>query len=199
MAVASDHHMHIPVVVGYDFTQSAQLALHRAVTLAASAPRHVLHVVCAIDPHEPIPSIPSDDGVDYLYAGRVQEALAASVKEELGRTDCPNPVTFFVHARIGQPTDEILALANEVGADLIIVGNKGTTGLERLVVGSVSEKIVRHAGCNVEIARVKQYADVELLVIKDHEPHLTYVPPHRYDYAKPNRVEIYQGDFPHSP
>ena len=39
-----------PVVVGFDFSHSGAAALHRAVTLAARAPVHVLHVVCVVDP-----------------------------------------------------------------------------------------------------------------------------------------------------
>src|SRR5689334_20471245 len=69
-----------PVVVGYDFSQSGRAALHRAVTLAARAPFHVLHVVCVVDPKEAIPSLPSYNGVDYMYAARVQEALAAETQ-----------------------------------------------------------------------------------------------------------------------
>src|SRR5581483_134369 len=64
VAVAQDMTSPIsPVVVGFDFTHSGGAALQRAVTLAARAPFHVLHVVCVIDPKSPIPSIPSYNGV----------------------------------------------------------------------------------------------------------------------------------------
>jgi nucleotide-binding universal stress UspA family protein len=174
---------HSPVVVGYDFSHSGHAALTRAVSLAARAPHHVLHVVCVVDPHEPIPSIPSYNGVDYMYAARVQEALAIEVQQELDRVEVASRVHFFVHARIGKPVEEILRLASEVGADLIVVGSHGLTGIERIVVGSTSEKIVREAGCSVEVARVKRYPEVELMPVVEveHQDH-TYVPPHRYEY-----------------
>src|SRR5436190_764732 len=118
------------VVVGYDFSHSAHAALQRAVTIAARAPEHVLHVICAIDPHSPIPSIPSYDGVDYMYAARVQEVLAVHIQQELELSDVQHRVHFFVHARIGaKPATEILALAKEIGADLIVVGSHGLTGV----------------------------------------------------------------------
>jgi nucleotide-binding universal stress UspA family protein len=184
-----------PVVVGYDFSQSGRAALHRAVTLAARAPFHVLHVVCVVDPKEAIPSLPSYNGVDYMYAARVQEALAAEAQHELDHADVHGSVHFFVHARIGKAADEILVLAEEVGADLIIVGSKRMTGLERLILGSTSERVMREAGCTVEIARAKRYTEVELLPIETIEPVHTYVPPHRYTYED-HRVNLRPAEWP---
>jgi nucleotide-binding universal stress UspA family protein len=187
-----------PVVVGYDFSHSGRAALHRAVTLAGRAPFHVLHIVCVVDPKDPIPSIPSYNGVDYMYAARVQEALAAEVQQELDHADVRGSVHFFVHARIGKAAEEILLLAREVGADLIIVGSKGMTGLERLILGSTSEHVVREAGCTVEVARPKQYPEVELIPVEPvdpSEPHHTYVPPHRYTYED-HRVNLRPAEWP---
>ncbi len=184
-----------PVVVGYDFSQSGRAALHRAVTLAGRAPFHVLHVVCVVDPKEAIPALPSYNGVDYMYAARVQEALAAETQQELDHADVHGSVHFFVHARIGKPAPEILALAEEIGADLIIVGSKRMTPLERLILGSTSEQVMRDAGCTVEIARAKRYAEVMLLPIEPIDPVHTYVPPHRYTYED-HRVNLRPAEWP---
>lgn len=186
-----------PVVVGFDFSQSGAEALHRAVTLAVRAPFHVLHVVCVIDPRSPIPSIPSYNGVDYMYAARVQEALAAEIQAELDKVEVHDRVHFFVHARIGKAAPEILELAREVGADLIIVGSHGMTGVERLLLGSTSERLVREAGCTVEVARPKKYAEVELMPIETVEPDHShpYVPPHRYTYED-HRVNLRPAEWP---
>lgn len=184
-----------PVVVGFDFSHSGGAALHRAVTLAGRAPFHVLHVVCVIDPKEAIPSIPSYSGVDCMYAARVQEALAIEMQCELDRVEVSGRVHFFVHARIGKAAQEILALASEVGADLIIVGSKGLTGLERMLLGSTSEHVVREAGCTVEVARPKRYPEVTLLPIEMVDPDHTYVPPHRYTYED-RRVNLRPAEWP---
>jgi len=188
--------LHPAVVVGYDFSHSGEAALERAVRLAGRAPEHVLHVVCAVDRKHPVPSIPDGDGVDYLYAARVQEALAAAVHEALIAANVTTRVTFFVHARIGKPHEEILELARQSGADLIIVGSHGLTGLERVLLGSTSEKIVREARCTVEVARHGDYPEVELIPLvevpgTDH----TYVPPHRYEYED-HRVLLRPADWP---
>ena len=166
-----------PVVVGYDFSHSGHAALSRAVVLAGRAPHHVLHILCVIDPKHALPTLPHDGEIDYRYAARVQEALAAVTLEELERAGVTARVQFVVHAKIGKPVEEILELAKSIGADLIIVGSHGLTGLERLIVGSTAEKIVRDAGCTVEVARAKQYADVDVPPAADDT-----LPPHEYEY-----------------
>lgn len=184
VAVLVGMNNHSQIVVAYDFSDSGRAALERAITLVKQAPVHVLHFVCVIEPHGQLPSLPRHGRVDYPYAERVQEALADRVAEGLKAasiTDADH-LHFFVHARIGNPAKEILKLAREVGADLIIIGSKGITGVERFMAGSVSEKVVREAGCTVEVARPKAYEHVELLEISHVEPHHHYVPPHRYAY-----------------
>ena len=185
---------HSQVVVAYDFSHSGNAALYRAIALATRAPFHVLHFVCAIEPHGSIPAVPLHGPVSYVYAEQVQQALSDRVALELRAAAVTGRVHFYVHARIGKPADEILDLARQVGADLIIVGSKGA-GVERLVLGSVSEKVVREAGCTVEVARPKTYEFVELLEIKEVEAHHHYVPPHRYSYED-HRLNLRPAEWP---
>src|SRR4029079_15403566 len=105
-----------------------------------------------------------------VMEARVKEASPAETQHELDRADVHGSVHFFVHARIGKPAPEILAHAEEVGADLIIVGSRlrsrlgsrRPARLERLIPGSTSQHVMREAGCAVEIARAKRYPDVTL-------------------------------------
>jgi len=57
------------------------------------------------------------------------------------------------HPRDGDPADAILQVAEEVDADLIVVGNKGMTGARRFLLGSVPNKVSHHAPCSVIIVR----------------------------------------------
>jgi nucleotide-binding universal stress UspA family protein len=57
------------------------------------------------------------------------------------------------HARDGDPAEAILDVAQEQKADLIVVGNRGLTGIERFLLGSVSSKLSHHAPCSVMIVR----------------------------------------------
>ncbi len=49
----------------------------------------------------------------------------------------------------GEPAEQILRVAHEVGADLIVMGTHGRTGITRLLMGSVAEQVVRKAPCPV--------------------------------------------------
>jgi nucleotide-binding universal stress UspA family protein len=57
------------------------------------------------------------------------------------------------HPVEGDPADAILNVAEEVKADLIVVGNKGMTGARRYLLGSVPNNVSHHAPCSVLIAR----------------------------------------------
>lgn len=183
------------VVVGYDFSHSGNAALYRAIALAVRAPFHVLHFACVVDRHAPLPVTGHHGQVDYEYTERVQQSLTDLITQELRAAEVQNRVHFFVHVRIGKPAEELLALARDVGADLIIVGSKGLTGVERFVLGSVSEKVVREAKCTVEVARPKTYDYVQLADIIEVEPHRSYVPPHRYWYDD-HRVQLRPNEWP---
>jgi len=57
------------------------------------------------------------------------------------------------HPIQGDPADAILNVAEEIKADLIVVGNKGMTGARRYFLGSVPNKVSHHAPCSVMIIR----------------------------------------------
>jgi nucleotide-binding universal stress UspA family protein len=187
---------HSQVVVGFDFSHSGRAALDRAIGVATRAPWHVLHFVCVIDPHFAFPSLPTKH-IDLEYAGRVQEEVTSIVVQELNAKKIKDRVHFFVHARIGKAAQEILGVAEDVGADLVIVGSKGLTGIERMVLGSVSEKVVREAGCTVEVARPKTYPYVALTEVTEvpEDEHHKYAAPHRYTYED-SRASRRPNDWP---
>src|SRR5687768_4742467 len=145
------------IVVGTDGSDTAREAVRRAVELARVLGAR-LQVVSAYEPvaepAAPVPVARDDDpgptpdawavapreGVDAILDDVVAVARAAGVEAE-------------VHARQGSPADAILDVAEELGADLIVVGNKGMTGAERFLLGSVPNKVSHHAPCSVLIVR----------------------------------------------
>ena len=76
-------------------------------------------------------------------------ALVAATTARLGAAGFRTTTT----VRDGAPRDVILDCAAEWHPDLIVIGSHGRTGIDRFVLGSVSESIVRRAGCSVEIVR----------------------------------------------
>ena len=73
-----------------------------------------------------------------------------------GRGDCSVPESLKVTAALetGDPKSKILDVAEEWHADLIVLGSHGRKGLNRFLMGSVSDAIARHACCSVEIVRI---------------------------------------------
>lgn len=76
-------------------------------------------------------------------------ALIASAAEELRAAG----FTTAASIRDGDPRHVIIGCAEEWHADLIVLGSHGKKGLDRLMLGSVSDSIARHAPCSVEIVR----------------------------------------------
>lgn len=171
------------IVVAFNLTTSSYAALDRAIRVAQRSPHNILHFIYVLE------------HADYQEAERMQKQVADVVGKELESRDIKDGVHFFVHARIGKPATEILMLAQEIGADAIIIGTKGLTGVERIVLGSVAEAVVRQAGCSVEVARTKTYGWVPLLDVKEVEAHHKYVPPHRYWYED-HRIEKRPSEWP---
>lgn len=58
-----------------------------------------------------------------------------------------------VHLREGTPAEQILAVAEEIGADLIVVGTRGRVGLQRVLLGSVAQRVVRLSAVPITVVR----------------------------------------------
>ena len=186
---------HIQVVVAFDFSPSSEQALQRALDVACRAPQHVLHIVAALDSRHGLPLVETKVA-DFAYADRIQQLISDHVRTKLNGRDAAASVEFYVHARFGKPADEILALAHEVGADMIFIGSHGATGLERILLGSVSERVVREAKCPVMVVRDKTYATVALLHVLEttgeHKPHRR---PFRFSYVN-HQILTRPDDWP---
>ncbi len=80
---------------------------------------------------------------------RSVRAEAAAAAERLCRAN----FTAEAQTRVGDPAHEIIALARDLDAGLVVVGTRGQTGLRRLLLGSVARKVVLHATCSVLVVR----------------------------------------------
>ena len=57
------------------------------------------------------------------------------------------------HARRDDPADALIAVSEELGAELLVVGNKGMSSASRFLLGSVADKVAHHAPCSILIVR----------------------------------------------
>ena len=122
-------------------------------------------------------------------------------KVEAGAT-----VRVFVHVTHGDPAGEILALAEDVQADLILVGTHGRQGLKRLLMGSVAEQVVRNATCPVLVMRPRRYDVHPELAPEPACPECVkmreasggaewWCEPHRKPWTRPHRYSYRDGDL----
>jgi nucleotide-binding universal stress UspA family protein len=93
-----------------------------------------------------------DRNLDVVWEAETKqaEALVTKVADELRSKGLK--VTTAVEQ--GDPKSKIIDAAAKWCADLIVVGSHGRKGLEHFLLGSVSDTVVRHAGCSVEIVRI---------------------------------------------
>ena len=93
-----------------------------------------------------------EPGLEVVWKTRRQqaEALVAKAAETLRKSGLnATPIL-----KDGDPKSRIIDLATEWHADLIVLGSHGRKGLNRFLMGSVSEGVARHANCSVEIVRI---------------------------------------------
>jgi nucleotide-binding universal stress UspA family protein len=141
------------IVVGTDGSETAAKAVDAAVQLAQLSDA-TLEIVSAYEPvsgqrlREEARQVPPD--LQWIVNRRADVDATLHHAAERARGAGVTPQT---HAREGDPADAILDVAEELGADLIVVGNKGTTGAKRFLLGSVPNKVSHHAPCAVMIVR----------------------------------------------
>ena len=146
------------IVVGTDGSATASEAVRRAANLAVTYDAR-LHLVTAYRPAMPGTGaeLAFVAGAPMVFdAPEADAERSAQAAEMLRRTVEGLPVKVAqteTHVRPGDAADVILDVAEENGADLIVVGNKGMTGARRFLLGSVPNKVSHHAPCNVMIVR----------------------------------------------
>ena len=97
---------------------------------------------------------PSVYGVSLQEAAtRLSDYVDAARRRFEERRGHPLRLRCTTHLRAEVPAEEIVALAAEVGADVIVVGTHGRRGVRRWVLGSVAESVVRLADCAVLVVR----------------------------------------------
>jgi nucleotide-binding universal stress UspA family protein len=139
------------VLLATDGSREAELAATTAADLAQRT-NSELHVV-TVGPDYPLYELPDYTGrfEDVLREQRreTRELLEEQIKkvQELG-----GPVNES-HLREGRADEEILDVAEKIGAGLIVMGSRGHGRIRRALMGSVSDAVVRHAHCAVTIVR----------------------------------------------
>jgi nucleotide-binding universal stress UspA family protein len=148
------------ILLAIDGSECSAVATHAVVVQCRPQGAHV-RVIHAINWEHIVPiSLQFERGSEVAHAyqqlrdvtARGAEALVARAARQLRDAGFPTSTT----VREGEPRRVILDGAAEWRAELIVVGSHGKTGLDRVLLGSVSEHVARHARCSVEIVRMDE-------------------------------------------
>lgn len=153
------------IVLATDGSSEANLAARTAVDLAQMSDSE-LHVIYVLDnaPFAMIyPDVTDPEGVS-LQDPILEEDLEQRAEQrgrdlidtEVERVRSAGGTVARAHLAMGEAAREIVHLAEDLGAGLIVMGSRGHGGIRRALMGSVSDTVVRHAHCPVLIARDQQ-------------------------------------------
>jgi nucleotide-binding universal stress UspA family protein len=144
------------ILLPTDFSGCANYAFPYAAAIARATQARIvcLHVV------EPVvPAVGYSGLADPMPIADMSEQLEDSAERELPRlTDCEELKGLEVEEVIvhGDAAAEIVRVAGEQEADLIVISSHGRTGLGRMIFGSTAEAVVRHASCPVLVVKPPQ-------------------------------------------
>ena len=139
------------VIVGTDGSESSYRAVERAAVLAADASA-TLVVACAYVPADQrsVSQVADQMGED-AYQIRGDNPAEDIVRSAKDRAHAAGATEIEVRTVKGAPVESLISLAEETGADLLVVGNKGLNSLTGRLLGSVPADAARRATCDVLI------------------------------------------------
>ena len=130
------------LLVGVDFSSACVSALERGIDLARKLDSRleVVHVAEAIQPAVPFSKR------NRAAVERMQKELMVSASAELARiVGKPAGVEFETRVLTGVPSEEIVVHARNINASMIVLSNTGQRALEKLLIGSTADRVLRRA------------------------------------------------------
>jgi len=137
------------IVVAIDGSDISLKALDIALS-EARAWNAELHVIYVVETSM-FSSIPMDNTWEIIYSLLESEGKEVFQKSKERATE--DGISLITHLRDGHAGNEIVALAEELHADLTVIGSRGKTNIDRLLLGSVSEHVVRNSSCTTMVVR----------------------------------------------
>lgn len=136
------------VLVPVDFSEPSLHAFEQAAVVARQHGSELVAIYVVEPPREPLfyvssPAPPLDP---LEHTDRARRALQA-------RLDSVAGVTTSARIASGRPEDAITSVATEVGADLLVIASSGRRGFDKLVLGSVTERVLRRCPCPALVVR----------------------------------------------
>jgi nucleotide-binding universal stress UspA family protein len=151
------------ILLATDGSGEAELATRTAVDLAqmSDSELHVVHVIDASpspallypDVTDPEGAEVPDQVLEQDLERRAEQRGREVLDAEAERVQSAGGTVAQTHVAMGDAPREIVHLAEDLEAGLIVMGSRGRGGIRRALMGSVSDSVVRHAHCPVLIVR----------------------------------------------
>lgn len=142
------------IVVGTDGSPDASEAVKAAGQLASIAPAGTVHVISAYERLTPAELRQRDRQIPAEFHDQLTGNLVArSALEEAGAILTARGVDFTTRETNLHPAEALLALANDIDADIIVVGSRGEGPIDRLRHGSTSTRVMHDAPCSVLVVK----------------------------------------------
>ncbi len=134
------------ILLATDTSEEANLAASLAAELAkgSDSELHVVHVGSFV---------PMFLAATEEEPARMAREARSTLDDQVRRIKAGHGIEAKSHLRYGAAAEEIVALAEDIGAGLIAVGSRGRGGIRRALMGGVSDSVVRHAHCPVFVVR----------------------------------------------
>ncbi len=146
------------ILVGTDFSEHADRALDLAIAIAQAANAKVVVLYAC-----PLPVVGLPEGALVATQDIVLEMQAEARRrlDDLLKRRQGSLVLLTSRVEAGDPREVLVTVADEIHADLIVLGTHGRRGFRRALLGSVAESVVRTAACPVLVARAPSSAGAE--------------------------------------
>lgn len=147
------------VILATDGTKQSEAAIEIARTLNLSEADEI-HVITVLDMALPLSIdiyagyLPSTDEIESAVKDNAEKVLKTT-GDKLKKIFADTNVSIVTKLLHGSPESRIVEKAEEINADLIIVGSHDYNRWERLLLGSVSDSVIHHAPCSVLVVRSK--------------------------------------------
>jgi nucleotide-binding universal stress UspA family protein len=141
------------ILLAFDGSEEANAAARAAVEIASGtgSELHVLHV---LQPERYMPYHSGPEAWEWeANLARAKRLARSRVDEQAKRMETEGVMVAGTHVAVGKPDHEIIASGEELDASLVVMGSRGLSRLDRALMGSVSDSVVRHARCSVLVVR----------------------------------------------
>jgi nucleotide-binding universal stress UspA family protein len=143
------------IVVGTDGSATAERAVHKAAALAKAVGAELI-IISAFNNRAPAGVAAAGIAIDSGWMAAAQGAAESVAKEAADGAKAAGVATVSYQAVAGEPSEALIHVTQEQGADLLVVGSKGMQSTARFLLGPIANKVSRKVDCDLLIVETSE-------------------------------------------